>query len=107
MSINSAQRGSGNTKITMRTNMVSNAINVFGNWVLINGHLGFPALGVRGAALATVFGSLVASIMSILSIMGKDTFISIPFMIKTRIRPAFDAFKNIIKVGYSIFFEQI
>lgn len=107
MSINSAQRGSGNTKITMRTNMVSNTINVFGNWVLINGHLGFPALGVRGAALATVFGSLVASIMSILSIMGKDTFISIPFMIKTRIRPAFDAFKNIIKVGYSIFFEQI
>ena len=107
MSINSAQRGAGNTKITMRTNMVSNAINVFGNWVLINGHLGFPALGVRGAALATVFGSLVASIMSILSIMGKDTFISIPFMIKTRIRPAFDALKNIIKVGYSIFFEQI
>lgn len=107
MSINSAQRGSGNTKITMRTNMVSNTINVFGNWVLIGGNLGFPALGVRGAALATVFGSLVASVMSILSIMGKDTFISIPFMIQSRIRPALDAFKNIIKVGYSIFFEQI
>ena len=107
MSINSAQRGSGNTKITMRTNLVSNTVNVFGNWVLINGHLGFPALGVRGAALATVFGSLVASVMSILSIMGKDTFISIPFMIRERIRPAMDAFKNIIKVGYSIFFEQI
>ena len=107
MSINSAQRGSGNTKITMRTNMVSNTINVFGNWVLIGGHLGFPALGVRGAALATVFGSLVASVMSILSIMGKDTFISIPYMIKERIRPAFEALKNIIKIGYSIFFEQL
>lgn len=107
MSINSAQRGSGNTKITMRTNIVSNTINVFGNWVLIGGNLGFPALGVRGAALATVFGSLVASVMSILSIMGKDTFISIPYMIQSRIRPAVDAFKNIIKVGYSIFFEQL
>ena len=107
MSINSAQRGSGNTKITMRTNMVSNTINVFGNWVLIGGHLGFPALGVRGAALATVFGSLVASIMSIASIMGKDTFISIPFMIKSRIRPAFAALKNVIQIGYSIFFEQL
>lgn len=107
MSINSAQRGSGNTKITMRTNMVSNTINVFGNWVLIGGHLGFPALGVRGAALATVFGSLVASIMSILSIMGKDTFISIPYMIKERILPAWAAFKNIINIGYSIFFEQL
>ncbi|MBQ8518810.1 MAG: MATE family efflux transporter [Agathobacter sp.] len=107
MSINSAQRGSGNTKITMRTNMVSNIINVFGNWVLIGGNLGFPALGVRGAALATVFGSLVASIMSIISILGKDTFISIPYMIHERIRPAFTAFKNVIHVGYSIFFEQL
>ena len=109
MSINSAQRGSGNTKITMRTNMVSNTLNVFGNWVLIGGHLGFPALGVRGAALATVFGSLVAAVMSIYSIsgIGKDTFISIPFMFKNKIRPAFDALKQIIHVGYSIFFEQI
>lgn len=107
MTINSAQRGSGNTKITMRTNMVSNTINVFGNWVLIGGHLGFPALGVRGAALATVFGSFVASVMSIVSITGKDIFISIPFMIKSRIRPAFVALKNIIHVGYSIFFEQL
>lgn len=107
MSINSAQRGSGNTKITMRTNMVSNTINVFGNWVLIHGHLGFPALGVRGAALATVFGSLVACIMSIFSIIGKDVFISIPFMIKSRIYPAWTALKNIINIGYSIFFEQL
>ena len=107
MSINSAQRGSGNTKITMRTNMVSNIINVFGNWVLIGGHLGFPALGVRGAALATVFGSLVASVMSIISILGKDTFISIPFMFRERIRPAWTSFKNIVNVGYSIFFEQL
>ena len=107
MSINSAQRGSGNTKITMRTNIVSNTINVLGNWLLIGGHLGFPALGVRGAAIATVFGSFVASIMSILSIIGKETFISIPFMIQSRIRPAIDAFKNIVKIGYSIFFEQL
>ena len=107
MSVNSAQRGSGNTKITMRTNIVSNTLNVFGNWVLIGGHLGFPALGVRGAALATVFGSLVASVMSVLSILGKDTFISIPYIIRERIRPAWNSFQNIIHVGYSIFFEQL
>ena len=107
MSVNSAQRGSGNTKITMRTNIVSNTLNVFGNWVLIGGHLGFPALGVRGAALATVFGSLVASVMSVLSILGKDTFISIPYIIRERIRPACNSFQNIIHVGYSIFFEQL
>ena len=107
MSINSAQRGSGNTKITMRTNLVSNTVNVIGNYLLIGGHFGFPALGIKGAAIATVFGSFVASVMSILSISGKDTFISIPYMIREHIRPAVDAFKNIIKIGYSIFFEQL
>ena len=107
MTINSAQRGSGNTKITMRTNMVSNTINVIGNYLLIGGHLGFPALGVHGAAIATVFGSFVAAIMSIASILEKDTFVSIPYIIENRIRPAWDAFKNVVHVGYSIFFEQL
>ena len=107
ISVNSAQRGSGNTKITMRTNMVSNTINVIGNYLLIGGHFGFPALGVRGAAIATVFGTFVAAVMSVLSIMNKDTFISIPYMIKERIRPAISSFKNIVNVGYSIFFEQL
>ncbi len=31
----------------------SNAINLFGNWVLIYGHLGFPAMGTDGSAWAT------------------------------------------------------
>jgi MATE family multidrug resistance protein len=32
----------------------ANLVNAFGNWVLIWGHLGFPALGVTGSAWATV-----------------------------------------------------
>lgn len=107
MCINSAQRGAGNTKITMRTNLTSNIVNVIGNYLLINGHLGFPALGIRGAAIATVFGTFVASIMSILSITNSSGFISIPYILKNKIRPAFSSFVNIIKVGYSVFFEQL
>ena len=48
MTINAAQRGIGNTKIAMKTNIISNVVNVFFNYLLINGHFGFPALGVRG-----------------------------------------------------------
>ena len=48
MGINSAQRGAGNTKITMRTNVTSNTINIILNYLLINGHFGFPALGIAG-----------------------------------------------------------
>lgn len=107
MAINSAQRGSGNTKITMRTNVTSNLLNIIFNYILINGKLGFPAMGIHGAALATVLGTVVACIMSIHSICNPDTFISIPLIWKNKIRPGMKALKNLINVGYSVFFEQI
>jgi putative MATE family efflux protein len=107
MGVNSAQRGAGNTRITMRTNLVSNTVNIIGNYLLIQGHLGFPALGIRGAAIATVLGTVVSSIMSLLSVWKPDTFVSIPYIFREKIRPAFDALKNIVKVGYSVFAEQV
>ena len=107
MGINSAQRGAGNTRITMRTNVTSNTVNIVFNYLLINGHLGFPALGIQGAALATVLGTVVACIMSILSIRKPDGFISLPYIISHRIGPAFTCFTHLARVGYSVFFEQI
>ncbi|MCR5409478.1 MAG: MATE family efflux transporter [Lachnospiraceae bacterium] len=107
MGINSAQRGAGNTRITMRTNVTSNIVNVIFNYLLINGKFGFPRLEVRGAAIATVLGTVVACGMSIYSVMDKECFVSIPFIIKEKIRPTMEAFRSIIKVGYSVFFEQI
>lgn len=107
MGINSAQRGAGNTRITMRTNLVSNTVNIIFNYLLIQGHFGFPALGIKGAALATVLGTVVSSIMSIISVWKPDTFVSIPYIWKERIKPAWDALKSIVKVGYSVFAEQL
>ncbi len=31
----------------------ANLVNAFGNWILIHGHFGFPAMGTDGSALAT------------------------------------------------------
>lgn len=107
MGINAAQRGAGNTKITMRTNVTSNTVNIIFNYLLINGHFGFPALGIHGAALATVLGTVVACIMSILSILKPEGFISLPYIIRNKILPAMDTFLHLVKVGYSVFFEQI
>ena len=107
MGVNSAQRGAGNTKITMRTNLASNTVNIIFNYLLIGGKFGFPALGVEGAALATVLGTVVACVMSILSLFEKNCFVSIPFIIKNKILPGFEAFKALVKVGYSVFFEQL
>ena len=107
MGINAAQRGAGNTKITMRTNVTSNTINILLNYLLINGRFGFPALGIRGAALATISGTVVACIMSVASIFKKESFLSIPYILEQHIRPTLSAFLNLIKVAYSVFFEQV
>ena len=107
MVVNSSQRGAGNTKITMRTNLTANVLNIIFNYLLIGGHFGFPALGVSGAALATVLGTVVGCIMSILSITKPDGYISIPYMLAEKIRPTCAALKSLVHVGYSIFFEQV
>jgi len=107
MGVNSAQRGAGNTRITMRTNLVSNMVNILFNYLLIQGHFGFPALGIRGAAIATVLGTMVSSVMSVVSVWKSDSFISIPLILKQKIMPSLEALKNIVKVGYSVFAEQV
>lgn len=107
MGINSAQRGAGNTKITMRTNVTSNTINIILNYLLINGHFGFPALGIQGAALATVTGTVVGCVMSILSITKQDGFLNLGYILKNKIKPTLAAFISLVRVGYSVFFEQV
>jgi MATE family multidrug resistance protein len=44
----------------MRANITAMVLNVGLNWVLIDGHFGLPALGVRGSALASLLATLIA-----------------------------------------------
>jgi MATE family multidrug resistance protein len=45
----------GEVRVITVTFIAANLLNWFGNWVLIYGKLGFPAMGVEGSALSTVF----------------------------------------------------
>ncbi|CCX36739.1 mATE efflux family protein [Clostridium sp. CAG:1013] len=75
--LNAAQRGAGNTRIAMITNLISNGVNVVFNYLLIGGNFGFPALGVRGAAIATVLGTVCACVLSIMSVLRRDSFVNL------------------------------
>ena len=52
-------RAVGTVNIAMVTSGVSLLTNGFLNWVLIFGNLGAPALGIKGAAIATLIARLV------------------------------------------------
>ena len=104
MTINAAQRGAGNTKIAMTTNIVSNLVNVLFNFLLIKGHLGFPALGVKGAAIATFIGMLAAFIMACFSLI-KSTFIFFDF--KSLKKFDMGIVKSIVKISGNAALEEL
>lgn len=107
--INAAQRGCGNTRISMKTNVTSNVVNLIFNYLLIEGHFGFPRLGVRGAAIATVIGTVVACGMSIASLCGKNTYIHFHDLIRFTRKNIFNKrnLRSMSDVGLSAFIEQV
>ena len=56
-------RCTGKVRIPLWGSVAGVCTNIFLNWVLIFGNLGAPALGVRGAALATVIAQAVSCLV--------------------------------------------
>ena len=107
MVINAAQRGSGNTKLSMTTNLTSSIVNVIFNYLLIEGHLGFPAWGIRGAAIATVLGTVVSAGMAVFSMFRISSFVRIPDIVRARIRATKASAKAIWRLAYNSSLENI
>lgn len=55
----STLRETGETKLPMQAGVVAVLVNLVFNYLLIYGKLGFPVLGVRGAAIATILSRIV------------------------------------------------
>jgi multidrug resistance protein, MATE family len=50
----------------------SNLVNLLGNWILIFGHWGAPAMGVRGSALSTVLARIYLAAFMAVAVNMKD-----------------------------------
>ena len=107
MVINSAQRGSGNTKLSMTTNLTSSVVNICFNYLLIEGHFGFPRWGIRGAAIATVLGTVVAAAMAVSSLFRRSSYVRIPLMRKLKLRYSRESAKSIWHLALNTSFENI
>jgi len=49
--------------ISMTLLMIGNLLNIFGNWVLIYGRLGFPEMGLTGAGISTLVSRVLILIV--------------------------------------------
>ena len=105
--INATQRGSGNTRLSMTTNLTSSVVNVVFNYLLIEGHLGFPAWGIRGAAVATVMGTVVSAGMAVFSLFRQNSYVRIPDMVRTRLHATRESLKAIWRLTYNTSLENI
>ena len=97
-----AMRAIGKTRVTMVTNITANLINVVLNYLLIGGRLGFPALGVRGAAIATACGTVSASFICVFLALRKGGYYHLAL-------PRFDrsTLSGLVRVGSSSMVEAV
>lgn len=98
-------RGVGDMVTPMISNIVANIINIFMNWVLINGKLGFPRLEVAGAAIATSFSRLIAFVITLHAVYARDKYIHISIHDSYRFEP--DIIKSVLNIGIPAAIEQL
>lgn len=75
--LNSALRGIGLTRITFVSSIATAVVDIAFNYLLIEGHMGFPALGVVGDAISTVLGTMAGCVISLIVILKHSEFISL------------------------------
>ena len=68
----------GHPTVAMVASLGATATNLLGNWVLIFGNLGAPAMGIAGAAIATVISRYVEFI--ILAVWAHTHSVKLPYM---------------------------
>jgi putative MATE family efflux protein len=69
-------QGMGNARTPMLITMAMNIVNVIVGYVLIFGNMGFPAMGIRGAAIATVISQIVAVLLGLYVLFNKKGIMS-------------------------------
>lgn len=75
--LNASLRCVGTVKVGLYLSLVSFFLNVTLNWVFIFGNLGAPAMGIKGAAVATLIARIVEFCCFIIYIRFKDKKLSI------------------------------
>lgn len=86
----------GKTVLSMVAQLAGAIVNIVFDPLLIFGLLGFPALGIAGAAIATVMGQWVSMVIAMLLVIRGEHEIKVSFR---GFRPNGESIKEIYRVG--------
>lgn len=103
--MNAVLRGAGNTRASFYSNTAANLVNVFFNYCLIGGRFGFPALGVKGASIATVIGQGVAFLFCAYLLLSGKQYVRIN--LRQKLRVDFTMIRRVLKIGVPALIEQV
>ena len=96
LSLSASLRSADKAKYPMYVSMVVNVLNIIGNYSLIFGKLGMPALGVEGAAISTSLCRFVSVVLLFVILFKKH----IPSFPKELFSPfPWIELKNLLKIG--------
>ena len=97
--------GLGDTKTPMVVMIAANSLNVILNYVLIFGKLGCPAMGVKGAALATVIARVSGFILYTIIILSKTSLRA--YRPRLSFSPHWERMKQLVRISSPTSFEQV
>lgn len=92
-------------RIGLYMSIITLVINVSLNYVLIFGKLGLPAMGIRGAAVATVISRIVEAVVMLVFVLGMDKKLEMKW--KDFFRRGGDLLKDFLRYGAPVFGGQI
>ena len=105
LSIFASMRGTGDTRTPMIINVCINLLNVVGNYILIFGKLGFPALGVTGAGISTSLSHVVAFVILLIMLLNKRHVVRLDLAKGFKFNKPI--LQNLLKVGGPAALEQV
>lgn len=103
--VTAALRGVGQTRLPMTYNLIANTLNVVGNYVLIYGKFGFPAMGVAGAALSTMLSQVIGCVLALATMFRANTVVRFAFDREWRLGMKW--IRRILSVGTTSMLEQL
>jgi putative MATE family efflux protein len=99
-------QGVGHTRPIMISGLIKTVLNVVLDWLLIFGHWGFPALGLEGAAWATLIANVVGAVVVVWASL---RWKGMPFRCRKKeiLRPSLQRFRKTLSIGLPTGLESL